>query len=603
MVATAELVFFAIQSAIRLAKVGRTIYVEETIRGELGFPLPMTFSSLPGDARAYATQLELSTDPADNAIFEREFRDYIAEQDQNTASSLVGAYIKQIKLGRATPANQAARELAGAMMIRQWDSQTDPLPSPLQRVGGTLVGIAVDYALQVPGVINEDSRYGKTLKALLVALDTVNIDQTIATERWDSIIVTLFTAGLDTLKDHPELFTQDDDTANILQTAMSGVAADLAERLKTLEGPDVFDAEDRLKRFGAVVLRSVLSGTSRALIENPEVLGIEGEPEQALATKVGGAFLDLLLGGDDVPLDLSKGLRRIASTDGLDRLIKAAMQAAAAHPDLIKTGKTGIDQWLRQMIVDLYELYPENTTLFDPELLANVAYLALHHGIDDLRGLLLKNVSSGSKSLIVEVATQTLNVLVTQPSGNKPAKWRFDLSRGDIEQVVAGTLTALADHPEWVFAKPSHRKIAAAVLPLAVEFTAELGQGKDGAWFKSLVRSGRLELVLAAILTSGTFESLKDEEGKYPAAKTIAAVVNTALKAILREGVGGLGNLLTYEVMHDVMLALVNSGLLDNLVKNNDAAAGRARLLTLVGKLRKQEQITVSEMVKILNAA
>lgn len=603
MVATAELVFFAIQAGIRLAKVGRTIYVEETIRGDLGFPLPMTINSVPAEAKKFGLQLKVSGKTREKLIYKRDFERFISMANEQDTASLVAAYIKQIGEGRAIPKNQAARDLAGVMMLRQWDAQSDPLPSPLQRVAGTLVGIAIDYAIQVPGAISADSRYGKTIKSFLMALDEVQVDQAIAHERWDSVVITLFTAGLDAVKDHPELFSLDDDASNITKAAMNGVAEDLAKRLKNLDGPDVFVAEDRLKRFGAVVLRSVLTGTSRSMIENPEVLRIKDKAEQALVSGVGTAFLDLLLGNEDVPLSLSAGLRRIATTDGLDRLVKAAMQAVAAHPDLIKTGKTHIDTWLRNLLVDLYKLYPEGNSLFDPELIANVAYLTLHHGINDLNGLLLRNVNSSQRALAVEVAAQVLGVLVTQPNGNRAAKWRYDLSRKDIEHVVSGSLAALANHPEWLFEKPRNRKLAAATLPLVLELTTLLGMGSDGAWFKSLIRNDRLEDVLAAIIVSGAFQSLADDDGSYPAAKPIAKAVTTALEAVRREGIEGVGDLLTYELMHDFMLAMVKSGVLDKLVQNTDAVAVRTRLVALVARLRKREVLTISEMTDELTAA
>ncbi len=602
MLGTADLILFAIQAGVKLAKAGRTIYVENTIREEIAFPLPATLNS--PRTTAEAALLSASAEPAGSRAriaFDTVFQPALISRDPDR---IVAVYFDYMARGVVKPLALPARERAGLAMIRQWESG-DPMPSPLQRVAGTLVGIAVDYFVHVPGAVSTDSTTGKTLHSFLKGLDDVEFDEA----RWDSIVIALFTAGVEAINANPELFSDDTDDAedksNFVRTAVTGIASDLAERVKKLEGPDVFEAEDRLKKFGSIVLRSVLEGAGRSLVENPEALGFEDKSRQALVTGVGTAFIDLLLDDDEVGVDLAAGLRRIASTDGLSNLIHASLQVVAQHPDLISTSSQPVNTWLRNIVTGLHELYPNKENLFDPELLANVSYLVLKHGINDLSPLVLKSLSAGQKSLAVELSSSVLHALVEKPAPNKPAKWKFDVSRAEIEEIVSAALGAVASHPEWLFSKTKHRKIAAAVIPLIVDVIAQSGAGKQGGILKALVRSERLESVVAAVLASGVLEDFTPEGANPKAPEAIAKAVSTVLKAVTSDGISGLDAVLSYDVLHDVLVAVERAGLLDDLIASSGAQSGAfaRRVATLVTRLRAGERLTIPEMTGMLEAA
>ena len=600
MVGTAELVLFAIQAGVKLAKAGRTIYVEETIRGEVAFPLPLTLDS--PVALAKDRLKALSRAPAGSRAreaFDEVYGPVIVAGD---ADRIVATYMDATSRGLIEPLALPARERAGLAMLRQWE-KGDDLPSPLQRVAGTLVGVAVDYFVHVPGAISQDSATGRTLLSFLKGLDDVEFDEA----RWDSILIALFTAGLDAVKANPELFSDDDSTgadagANILRTAVSGVAADLAERLKSLEGPGAFDAEDRLKRFGSLVLRSVVEGAGRNLIDNPEVLGLRDASRKALVTGVGTAFLDLLLDESDEGIELAEGLRRVASTDGLASLVHASMRVVAQHPDLVSTRRQPVDAWLANVVRGLFDLYPEPQNLFDPELLSNVAYLVLTHGVHDLEPLVLKNLARGKRALAVELASGVLGALVTPPADGEPAVWSLEVSRDELSDIVSGALGAVSAHPQWLFAKASHAKIAAAVLPLAVEAIAGAASGGS---LKALVRSGRLEGVLAAVLSSGVIEPLRPDGPNPAAAGAIAGAVTKAISRITEDGLAGAAGLLEYGALHDLLVAVRKAGVLDALLGADGARANAAldRIVALAGSLRTAGPLTVPEMTARLKAA
>jgi len=610
MIGTAELIVFAIQAATRLARTGRMIYLEESIRRELPFPLPASLGNLATTAESYGQSLSAYPEGTrQRQAYDALFAPAIHAGDTD---GIIAAYLDRVHRGLVPQSKITAREMAGLAQLPQWEDADVPFPKPLQRVAGTLVNIAVDYFVHVPGALADDTKQGKVLKTLLRGLDDVAFDEA----RWDSMVIALFTAGLEAFNAHPDLFSGEDERRDgeridtVVRTAVSGIAGDLAKRMQHLEGPDVFDAEDRLRQFGAIVFRSVIGGASRSVVENPEVLGVKGKDERALVVGVGSAFLDLLLGvdggGDDeLPRGLMEGLRRVASTDGLDALMKAALRVAAEHPDLIGSERRPVTKWLRDVVTGLYELYPERENLFDPELLANIAYLVLEHGIADLNGLVLKNVAPGSKALAVEAAGRVLAVLAQPPSGNQPARWDFDLSRSDLAAVASGVLGSLAAHPEWLLAKRTHRKIAASALPLAVEVLTQLGGGSEAAWFKGLLRSGRLESVLAAVLSSGVLEALKDEQGAYPAAGLIAKSFTRVLSRVLDQGRSGMDAVLAYDTLHDLLTAVTKSGVLAALFPEHTTDAKRVvdELIKIINAQRGNEIVPATEMAKRLKDA
>lgn len=597
MVGTAELILFAIQAGVKLANAGRNMYIDETIRGEVVLPLP----SIMNNAYSTATSELILASHADDGTRQRIayltiFREILETEDHD---KIVATYLEYAQKGVLKPQTLHSSEMASLAIIRQWESK-DSLPSPMQRVAGTLVEIAVDYFIHVPGTLSADSTTGKTITSLLNGLDDVEFDEA----RWDSIAIALFTSGVEAIHQNPELFTDDsDDTkTSIVRTAVTGIATDLALRMKDLNGPGMFDAEDRIKKFGTIVLRSVLVGSSRAVVSNPDVLGLKDNSDQALVTGVGTAFLDLLL-GEKNDSELTEGLRRLASMDGLTDLVHASLQVVAQHPDLLTgSGSKPTDKWLTNIVTGLYELYPEKDDLFDPELLSNIAYLVLHHGVNDLNTLVLKDLSAGQHSLAVEVASSVLSIFITPPNNGKPAKWDMDLSRDEITELVSGVLGSIAAHPEWILSKSSNRKIASTVLPLIIEVLGKTGAGNQGPWLKALVRSEKFESVLAAVLTSGLLNSISQSESDQHTADAIAMVVSKVLQKITDQGLSGINVLLDYTLLHDILKAVEKSGVLDTLLESTGTQSTEImnKLTSMLNRLRVGDRLAIPEMIERL---
>jgi hypothetical protein len=599
-VASVELIVFAIQAGVKLLQTGRKVYVEATIGGDVVVPLPPVFAGMNSPlakARNHAESLRDGA-PAAKQRFKALYQKALAASFDGDAAlaadgqwRLVQAYLADIAEGLVPAVHRGAAELASVAVLEQWEQGRSPFPSAVQRVAGTLVEIAIDYFVNVPGSLSTDSKRGKALQQFLSGLDDVQF----ADARWDSLVISLFTAALDTLADNTELVTGDGDEQSLLRTIVAGVAQDVGAKLAANEIGDL-DAEARLAHFGQVVLRSLLRNAGTAVVASPSILGLEDGAGQAMVQSVGSAFLGLLLGDDDD--SLGAGLRRVASTGGLDQLIQAALRAVVEHPDLFRTGNSTADKWLRGILTDLYDRAGAGESFFDAELFAAIATSAVDHGLRELPAL-LKPGASGS-AVLVDIARVVFDRL-TETVGGKPRWQGLQLSRSDVAALFDGVFASLAAHTTWFHRKGQLRhalEAAASTIPFVIEVVGALGDGS----LKALLRSGKLAGVIAAVLASDALRAVAGAEEAARAARVVAGL-NKVLDAVWKSGANGADRLLDENVLLDLLAALVASDVLDELF-GDDAKATEVvgKLVPVLEDLRRGRVLTVAEMAVRLAA-
>jgi hypothetical protein len=593
-VASIELIVFAIQAGIKLAQTGRKVYVEATIGGDLDVPLPPTFQNSPRNlARNYARGLADGDPNAQKRfaeVFDAPLKDSFSEDAAVAADGewrLVQLYVGDVAAGLVPSFHRGTAEVASLFVLNQWERGKSPFPSAVQRVAGTLVEVAIDYFLHVPGGLTEHSRHGRTLRALLAGLDDVRFQDA----RWEAIVVGLFTTALDTLALHPDIVTGDADEPSLVRTIVRGVATDVGGRLSDGGFGDL-DGEARLKRFGQVVLRSVLKNAGTAIVEDPGILGVE-KGGRALVQSVGGGFLSLLLGDDDEPI--SEALRRVASTESLDRLVRATLRTVVEHPDFFGTGNRAVDAWLRAILTDLYDRRGTGEPFFDAELFADVAYSAIDHGLRDLPTLL--EPSGTTPAFVVDVARLVFDTITAPPAAGQPPRFKVrQLSRTDLKLLFDGVFAALATQNDWFARRPHVQTAAATVLPLAIAVLSDLGDGH----VKPVLRDGRLSGILVAVLASDLITP-----SNPPAVAHVVTGVTAVLDAVRAGGASGAGRLLEEPVLLDVLSALAVSGAAKNLFggDRDKVVAVVARLVPMLLELRRGQVLSVPEMSTRLAAA
>ena len=550
MLGAPDLVFLGIRAAVALARAGRTIEAEKALRIDLALPPAIDLSGpfeTAERALIDAGHAEANTPRrrAFDAVFERVL-------DRNDKHEILAVYREYVARGVLEGPAGVDDIVIGLEVIR--DRDDDAFPSPIQRIAGTLANIAVDYFANAPGVISEDSPRGRAVLAVLRSLDGVRFDESAG----DELVAALFTASLDALAAHPDVFAAHDPSdpdapAALLHAAVGGVAENLKLRLDALDEHALFSERDRLKAVASAGLRAVLDGVAAAALEHPGAIGVRHPSDRALLAGVGGALTDLLLGDPEDPdHELAEGLRTLASTDGLARLGHAALAVAAQNPEIIRTDDEDAQQWLRNTVIDLYDVLPAPNDVLDPELFAAVTRTVLERSIHDLQDLLLEPLPGGARPLVVETAAAVLDALITPADGETPARWSFGVSRDEATAIVDASLGALADHPEWLFRKPAHKKIAAAAVPLAVDALARAEP--NGGLLKSLARSDKLGPVVAAVLSSGLGEKLTKLD-PAPSAEELGELIAAVVRAVEHDGLTGLDAVVAYPTLADLFAA------------------------------------------------
>jgi len=106
--------------------------------------------------------------------------------------------------------------------IREWRGGHDPNPTMLRRMAGTLVNIAVDCAVEMPGVISTNTARGKALLSFLEAFENIDF----AEDGRAEILEGLFTAALETLRDYPAILAEDERARTLLHVVAEGLYED-----------------------------------------------------------------------------------------------------------------------------------------------------------------------------------------------------------------------------------------------------------------------------------------------------------------------------------------------------------------------------------------
>ena len=189
-----EIIMFSIQAGVRLYGAGRRAYVADT--RQRGLILPMVTGPelngrdavkwYTGDGRAFLVDpvREWLRDLVDEARPRTSFDDNdgrrieLALLDQY-ASDFAHANPGGFQAQDDQPATTilSNRELAAVFRVRQW-AASEAQTSPLRIVAGSLITVAVDYFITVPGAVSLKHPQGRALYAFLQGIDDVDFVDT-----------------------------------------------------------------------------------------------------------------------------------------------------------------------------------------------------------------------------------------------------------------------------------------------------------------------------------------------------------------------------------------------------------------------------------------
>jgi hypothetical protein len=453
MPAEAEIILFAIRTAIRLGGQAREAFVDSTRAREITLPLP-DFRTRPEvhDAVEYFERgggerhLARLTRAADllrkhkiGALTDDEERELLGcyvdclLQDRVESGELAGA---------GTADELSARELLALVTIRQWRPGSDPQPTLLRRAAASLVEIGVDYFATVPNAVDTRSATGRALAGVLAGLQTIDFTEAFAPENMGRLPGRLLIAGFETVSQHPELLTGDPKVQKLLEGTAGALARDVKTRIEELQrqGRADTDVRENVAGWAELVFRSVLGSGGRMVLSDPaNYLGLRNAGQVALVNQVGVDVLSFVL---DQP---TGHLQQAFSKEALDVILKSGLRAVGQHPELVSG-----DRKLRTLLGAVATELAGSETLVTAAVFPEVARILVEQTGEHLELLWPAGVTDPRRHLLLTATKTTLTILSRPPADG--ASWTPRFGRDEILTVTQDVLNELVANPSWLLA-------------------------------------------------------------------------------------------------------------------------------------------------------
>ena len=515
MVGQVELLMFAMRSAIRVNEQVRRGFADMVAAKELSLPLP-NFPSAPSveSARSYyeaegakylAAESKLrdlyngwrSLTPEQTQVFLSRYQEHWALDEADAAPA-----------GKVLQADLTWDDYRALLTVRQWGKSDKKGPSLLQRAAGTLIEIAVDYHLQMPGAVNPASANGKLVKAFLEAIDVIDFAEGDTAKIGTQLVDSLFSSVLQTLRDHPEIAADSKRGQELVSRVAAGVATKTRD-LVTQAGNQL--ARDGLRDFAAALFPALLKSAAETVVGDPgKFLGLDKESEVALVSGVGAAILDAT--------KAHQGLEGLFSQAALDAVTKAALTAAARYPELLgaKGERTG------KLVAAVAGALGTDAARIGPGLLPELIRLTLEKSADNLDALLRVDPNDKTeKHLLVVALKQVLPVLASKPPNG--AKWEPKFDAADALALAEALVDEVARNPQWLVDRAGQESRLLGDVVAAVLEALRMQAGPR------LRRDTAVALVAAAVRAVGNRLELgtADAQGRRVVAVVAAAIVKT----------------------------------------------------------------------------
>lgn len=443
MVANSQLVIFAIQAGLRLYAAGRKAYVEATLDRPLILPLPRG----PGIGAA-AAHMFFKNDSIGKEIAKIEenerIRILLAAADLGTLEpdgkeefkQIYFTYLRELKPDTfedpVMSDEPKGHEMVAIMTIRQWSKgELGDNPSALQRIAGTLVNIAVDYFVHTPEAISEKRPAGRALKAFLEAVDMVDFAEAPPAD----IVGDLMISVVESVGTHPDLIGNTETEKKLVQN----IAMTLSKAAKTHLEEVPMEVRWEGSAWLQMISRAVVKGSFDTVLADPNtVLGV-GDPEAKFIQEVGGTISELLIGPDRLRF------QELMSGEGVNIVIKSALQATAKNPDILRIDNQG----LRNIIVGVADGLSQQPNLLTGDIFPDIARLVLEKSAANLELVWPENATDPAKHLLI---TGTRQLFAAIAQGSQENKWPT-LTRTQILGIAEVVFDEILENPDWLLEK------------------------------------------------------------------------------------------------------------------------------------------------------
>jgi len=292
---------------------------------------------------------------------------------------------------------------------------------------------------------------------------------------------------------------------------VKALASDLTRKTQELvEAAPSQSARERVQGFAVALFPALLKSAATTVVGNPrEFLGLDQQGQIDLVAGVGNAILEAA----ESP---GGGFGALFTQETLEATAKAALVAAARHPDLLgaKGERSG------KLVAAIAQSLAAQANVIGPGLLPELVRLVLEKSAEQL-DTLLPDAGRPQDHLLIAALKAVLPAL-SRPAA-PGAKWKPKLGAADALALAEALLDEVVRNPQWLAvraneASPLLGEVAGAVLQaLREEAGARLKRGTAIALVAVAVQAvgKRLELGIA------------DAAGKRVAAVVMAAIVKT----------------------------------------------------------------------------
>jgi len=255
------------------------------------------------------------------------------------------------------------------------------------------------------------------------------------------------------------------------------------------------------------------------VLEDPKTfLGIKPAGEAALISEVGKGVLGLILDQKDGDLG------RVFSREGVDVVMKAALDTVAKHPEILVDKK---DQGLRALLAAVAGQLAQYDTLLTPAMLPEVTRLILEKTGENIEQLWPEMAKKPENHLLLTAAQTSLAILTKAPPAG--ARWKPAFAREDLLAVTDTVFDELARNPAWLVAAAGNTD---ASLKVALEAALGVLRTRGTSQLSVATATEILQASIGAVALRSEFLEKMPAGGPLAGQPILAAALDATLKTI-----------------------------------------------------------------------
>ena len=491
MALNSQVILYAIQAAVRLEGQMKSAQIEQIKKHTLNLITPKFSGKI--NVRSATTWFMndgKSTISNDKRLLEltQKARFDIRNITDTEEKELTTAYIRirnleegHVKFDNVNLSNSNIFALTD---IKQWEAGTNPNPSPLQRVAGSLVEIGVDYFRNFSHLASTTTTQGKLLMSFLDAIDEVDF----ADGQLEGIATSFMTATVEALDSGMSLLGGDVNSSTLLKTVAKGVVTDLNTYITTT-GEGNLLKQSEAKDWGQLIFKSVISSVGTEVLGNPNTfLGINGASSEMI-TCVGNCLLNGIMTDIESGNGAVLSLKNVFTTKTLDSVTKASLQVLAEHPEWYELDNAGLQNILTGLINTVAN-YPNQLGL---DMIPDLTNLILNQTAGNLNLIYQGDPSNPANNLLVTTASLVLRALQNAVPTDSSQNWQPIFTKSQTLDLIDGVMQSVVANPDWILSS------AADTNPMLENVLGTVFKSLQGVSLVGMSTSTKMGIVKSAI--------------------------------------------------------------------------------------------------------